>query len=390
MTSARWGGSEELWSAAAIGLTRAGYRVAASVRDWAPPHERIVELARAGVKVQSRQSNSSVLQRIRRKVTTKYKSQDEMDIISLLSTTNPSLAVFSDGNCTVPISALRHCVEKNVPFMTVGHMSSEYFGIEDFDAAEYRDLLPHARTCYFVSLANLKLFEKQIGTRLPNAKIIRNPFKVSYRADPPWKPLNDDDELRFAHVGRLHPPSKGQDILLEALALPDWHMRRWHLTFYGEGPMKGVIEELVRRYKLFDRVSFAGFVESVDAIWAQNHLLVMPSRYEGLPLAIVEAMLCNRAVVATDVAGHSEIIDDNVTGFIADYPIVPSVAEALGRAWARRSELQTIGKSAGVAIRQRVPEDPTEVFIEDLKLGMSANPEPDGNRVGRHGIPLCS
>lgn len=57
----------------------------------------------------------------------------------------------------------------------------------------------------------------------------------------------------------------------------------------------------------------------------------MPSRFEGLPLAMVEAMLCARPVVATDVAGHAEIIEDGVTGFLADAPTAGSMAAALER-----------------------------------------------------------
>ncbi|WP_423787774.1 glycosyltransferase, partial [Klebsiella pneumoniae] len=87
---------------------------------------------------------------------------------------------------------------------------------------------------------------------------------------------------------------------------------------------------------LGDRVKFAGFVTSVENIWAANHALILPSRYEGMPLAMVEAMLCARPVVATDVAGHAEIIDDAINGFLADAPTVGSLGKALDRLWARR------------------------------------------------------
>jgi glycosyltransferase involved in cell wall biosynthesis len=93
----------------------------------------------------------------------------------------------------------------------------------------------------------------------------------------------------------------------------------------------------------------------------------MPSRYEGLPLAIVEAMLCGRPVVATDVAGHSEIVEDGVTGFLADAPTVDSVAKALERLWARRSDAEQIGAAAAQRIRQLVPPDPARIFANKIK-----------------------
>src|SRR5712671_811230 len=104
----------------------------------------------------------------------------------------------------------------------------------------------------------------------------------------------------------------------------------------------------------------------VEDIWASNHVLIMPSRFEGLPLAIVEAMLCGRPVIATDVAGHSEVIEDGVTGFLADAPTVPSMAEALERFWSRRADAQMIGETADSRIRQIFPLDPVRVFSDKL------------------------
>ncbi len=74
---------------------------------------------------------------------------------------------------------------------------------------------------------------------------------------------------------------------------------------------------------------FAVFA-TVPDIWAANHLLVMPSRFEELPLAMVEAMLCARPVVATDVAGHKEIIEEGVTGFLG---LMLQQQPALQRHW---------------------------------------------------------
>jgi glycosyltransferase involved in cell wall biosynthesis len=213
----------------------------------------------------------------------------------------------------------------------------------------------------------LRLFEKQVGCELGNAEVIRNPFNVAFNASPPWRPLNDNSELHLACVARLHLPSKGQHILLEALADPVWRSRSWRLSFYGEGPMRNCIERMVQHLGLQDRVRLPGYATGIEKIWAENHVLVMPSRYEGLPLAMVEAMLCSRPVVATDVAGHSEIVDDGVTGFLADAPIASSVRRALDRLWERRVDLEAMGKAAGKSIRERVPKDPACVFAEKIK-----------------------
>lgn len=111
---------------------------------------------------------------------------------------------------------------------------------------------------------------------------------------------------------------------------------------------------------------FEGHVADVEKIWSLNHVLVMPSRIEGLSLAVIEAMLCGRPVVATDVAG-AEVIEDGVTGFLAEAPTVGCVECALERFWARREEAREIGAAAAERIRRLVPPDPARVFADKIK-----------------------
>ena len=131
--------------------------------------------------------------------------------------------------------------------------------------------------------------------------------------------------------------------------------------------MKNVIERLVQRFGLGGRVNLGGYVSRVEDIWAENHALVMPSRFEGLPLAMVEAMLCGRPIVATDVGGHSEIVEDGVSGFLADAPTVASVARALERLWENRHDLGVMGQAAAKRIRNCVPVDPVSVFSRKIQ-----------------------
>jgi len=136
--------------------------------------------------------------------------------------------------------------------------------------------------------------------------------------------------------------------------------------------MRNVLERMARALGLANRVVFAGYA-GVDKIWANNHVLVLPSRFEGLPLTIVEAMLCGRPVVATDVAGNSEVIDEGVTGFLAHAPTAGSMADALERFWGNRHEAQIMGEAASKKMRQRYENDPVRVFSEKLKQIMLSN-----------------
>ena len=76
---------------------------------------------------------------------------------------------------------------------------------------------------------------KEIGIELKNNEVVRNPFTVSPNAAPPW--LSDASLIKLACIDRLHPPAKGQDLILRVLARPHWRSRPITVSFFGTGPM---------------------------------------------------------------------------------------------------------------------------------------------------------
>ncbi|HEY2537956.1 MAG TPA: glycosyltransferase family 4 protein [Stellaceae bacterium] len=365
-TIAAWGGSEELWSRAAIDLVAQGLPVSASIVEGAPLHPRLRELAECGVELWPRPLWYSFSRHPWRRLTSGRRHPAAYALERLIHTGPPALVVFSAGTPFPPVELLELCATRNVPFAVIVQCNLDDAWPPDHLADCFRAMLAVARRCFFVSRANLRLAENQIGDIIANAEVVWNPVNLAPNISPAWPALGPNAEWRLACVGRLYPPQKGQDLLLEALAGPQWTARRWQLRFYGDGPMRRGIERLAHKLGLADRVVFAGY-STVEAIWAENHVLVMPSRFEGLPLAIVEAMLCARPVVATDVAGHAEIIEDGVTGFLAEAPRASAVASALERFWTRRTEAKEIGEAAARRIRQLLPPDPVQVFSDKLK-----------------------
>jgi glycosyltransferase involved in cell wall biosynthesis len=93
---------------------------------------------------------------------------------------------------------------------------------------------------------------------------------------------------------------------------------------------------------------------------------VLPSRYEGMPLALVEAMLCGRTCVVTDVAGHRELVRDGINGFLAKAPTVELLDSAMNRLWDARCELKQMGSSAAEDVRRWVSSDPVGDFVREL------------------------
>jgi len=362
-----WGGSEELWTRAAKILARDGFDVKASVQSRTPLHPRFLDLAKSGVNLHphpSRVPASVAISRRLQKLPQQWGGLQH--VRRLLARTSPGLVVLSEARNFPPVDLIE-LLASSYNFVTISHNNSELWWPVDGIASRLRRSIALAKRCYFVSEGNRRLVEMQLGADLPNASIIRNPCAVDFDTPFIWPNISADEEIIFACVGRLDPNAKGQDLLIEALAKPQWAQRKWKLKFFGDGPMRETLTRLVDRRGLADRVSFAGHVANVHDVWANSHVLLQPSRHEGLPLSLVEAMFCGRPVIATDVAGHAEVIADGITGFLARSATVADVADALERAWANRNDLSKMGQAAAQRIRSIMPRNPEEKLAEELR-----------------------
>lgn len=105
-------------------------------------------------------------------------------------------------------------------------------------------------------------------------------------------------------VGQMRPP-KGQDLALGALAR--MRHRRARLRLVGDGPDRAKLQETTSHLGLEDRVEWAGKVADPAPHLRAADLVLVPSRYDGLSLALLEAMACGAAVVASAVPGTSAL-----------------------------------------------------------------------------------
>jgi glycosyltransferase involved in cell wall biosynthesis len=115
-------------------------------------------------------------------------------------------------------------------------------------------------------------------------------------------------------------------------------------------------------------VDFRRPTDDIEGVWSKHHALVLPSRFEGMPLVVVEAMLCGRPCIATDVGGNRELIRDGVNGFLAKAPTVELFDEALSRAWENRHRLKEIGQQAACDVRKWVSSNPGGDLARELAM----------------------
>jgi len=354
-----WGGSEELWSRAALRLAQSRVTVGANVTHTAKTPPRLEELIDAGCQVTWRRDpeNNPLFHRIRRKL-------KGDGVYQWLDTFQPDFAVISQGGNWDGYEWMRECTRRGVPFVTIAQAATETFWPRLELSCAIVSAYEAAQACFFVSERNVALTRRQLVQPFPRARVVRNPFNVSYDAAPPWP--STDGVWRLACVGRLEPHFKGQDILFDVLGRDTWRRRPIEVTLFGSGPNTESLLALKKMMRL-ENVTYGGVAEDIEAVWASHHALVLPSRIEGLPLVIVEAMLCGRPCIVTDVAGNAELVQDNVSGFVAAAAAPDCLDEAMERAWQRRDEWRQMGQAAARRVREMVPRDPIGAFLEQLR-----------------------
>ena len=354
-----WGGSENLWAAAAEKLAQRGVEVTVSTLNWGVPVKQIEHLRSLGCRIVHRKQPSLV----RRGMRNLFPEGEYAPHLRKLAA-SADLIVVSQGDHLQGLPWMEALRSNGCRYAAIVQGTAETKWPDDDLIDRLAPAYEGACAAYFVSQATLDLVRRMLVTPLARGRVIRNPFNVNYNARPPW-PSHAAAQLSLAFVSRLEIMGKGHDLLLQVLSLPRWRARDVRVSLFGDGPNERALRRWVENAKLTS-VQFAGFVDDVEQVWAAHHALILPSRYEGMPLTLVEAMLCGRPSIITDVGGVRELVRDGVNGFLAKAPTVELLDEAMNRAWENRHRLKEMGEQAAIDARKFVSCDTAEDFVRDL------------------------
>jgi glycosyltransferase involved in cell wall biosynthesis len=167
---------------------------------------------------------------------------------------------------------------------------------------------------------------------------------------------------------------KGIDVLLGALPL----LPGVDLELVGDGPERESLERLAATADVADRVRFAGWSEDARSWLSRWDLFVLPSRHEGLPLAILDAMLAGLPIVAADVGSVSEAVVHEETGLLVRPGDVEGLAAAIRRLLEDHQLARRLGARAQAMGRERFLADRMarryEVLYAQLLAGADHRP----------------
>ena len=144
-------------------------------------------------------------------------------------------------------------------------------------------------------------------------------------------------------VSRLM-PEKGVDVLIKAMKEVVRQIPNAHCLVSGEGAMRGVLQELVEQQGMNRNVQLVGHQEDPASIVNASDLFVLPGSNEGFGLALLEAMMLGKPVIAADAGGPSEIIADDVDGFLFAPDVVSSLADRIIKALSSKKLAKKLGE----------------------------------------------
>lgn len=223
---------------------------------------------------------------------------------------------------------LGRLLRKPIVFTTQGS-DINYWMNESIKKGRIRWALSHASGIIFVSqkLAN-KI--KSVGIRLKKSIVIANGIPAERYPKSIQQTLSTFSEKQILFIGNLF-PVKGADRLLDALSLLKRRSTNWRASLIGDGPEKQKLKRKTSSLGLNKNVVFLGRLSNPEAMAKLEtaDVLVIPSRNEGSPLVLIEALALGKTVVAFNVGNVADVLNRPELGYVVREETPEALAEAI-------------------------------------------------------------
>lgn len=331
ISSFQSGGAERVASILLARWCREGHEIVAAEWSLKNPFYALdpsIRLVRLGLNAEPRTLIDRVVAPLRRlaciRRTIRRESPDL--VVSFMTRQNVYAAVAKVG-LGIPLVVSEHSL-RSVPLVS--------WGLDAARSLAYR----LATRVVLLTRADLGAYPS-----LRNATAIPNPVDLSAASGGVAR------EKVILAVGRLS-PEKGMDLLVEAFS----HIvdrRGFKLRVAGEGPERTALEALIRERGLEGEVELLGRRADVYSLYEAASFLVLPSRYEGFGMVLVEAMAFGCPVVAFDCpCGPAEVVRDGVDGLLVPNGDVKALAATMERMMGDEALRDRLGRS-GPEVRER-------------------------------------
>lgn len=275
----------------------------------------------------------------------------------------------------VPTGVLAYLVSKltGIPYIITAHLGDVPGGVPEQTDGLFRLLKPMTKPIWSnaykrtaVSHFVRKLAEKAYDV---DVEVIPNPVPV-----PPSLPQRDwQGPLRLLFVGRFA-TQKNLVWLLQTLA--SMRGQAWRLTLVGDGPLRSELQRVIDSCQLEAQVSILGWQDkaSVFRMLGEHHCFILPSKSEGMPVAVLEALAYGMPILASDLEPLRELVVQGENGFRFGTDDADQCREVIERLVADSEMRRRLGEASYLKAKWFAKEriiDAYETCLEDVRKRMS-------------------
>jgi glycosyltransferase involved in cell wall biosynthesis len=186
----------------------------------------------------------------------------------------------------------------------------------------------------------------------PGARVVRIPNAVHSLKQ---KPSTCASKIAIA-AGRFR-GQKGFDMLIPAFAKAVEEHPDWQLRIFGDGERRKQLRDLVNEYHMYNHIFLMGLTDQLDEELAKGSMYVLSSRFEGLPMVMIEAMSHALPVVSFDCpTGPADVLTDGKEGLLVPPKDVDGLARAMSRLMADEGLRAEMGDAALMTVQNYSPE----------------------------------
>ncbi|NLY39077.1 MAG: glycosyltransferase family 4 protein [Firmicutes bacterium] len=180
-----------------------------------------------------------------------------------------------------------------------------------------------------------------------------------------------EGKILFAvgHMSRKKIYQKGLDLLIPLFSKLAQKHSCWQLVILNDGPDRHLIEKEIEKYNLKNRVFLPGRVQNIYSVFQKGNMFVLPSRFEGFPNALCEAMACGLPVVSFDCpTGPADIIRHGIDGYLVPAEDTAALEQALDRLMSDDELRRQMGRRAAEIV-DRFSVEKVMAMWEELICG---------------------
>lgn len=372
-----WGGSENLWYKTANLALREGHQVLVIIYNNLSNSRQIAELKVLGAEIIV---VNTVLIKLSDKLINKIYANHYVNVLAKpilqkIKLFSPDkFFINQPGNYDIIFHKVSYKIATAIDktYDIIFHNYNTDINLDEEQIKKMLNIINRANTLYLVAKIQKFHLERHLNKKISNVAYAQNPLtltsfeKIKY---PKTKNI-----FKMAMVTTIDFDAKGIDKLVRIFSKNNWRARAFELEIFGDGKDKELLNKLIIKNDLVEKIKIMGFSDNIENIWFTNQLLVMSSNVDAAPSVLLEAMICGRACVCTNVGFNNEWIVNYETGFIAQSTDENDLEEVLELAWEERQNWEKLGVNCSNSVKDKIAKNPEVQFLENiLDSSLSSN-----------------